>query len=720
MAYMSPEQARDDGVDGRTDIWSLGIVLFEMLVGSRPFIGDTDVAVLRQILDAEPRWQALADAGVPPALERVLRTTLAKRATDRHATPTDFASHLMAAVPGAAPVAMPRAVRRDADITLPDGERHQATVVVCQLGDYSALVERWGADEVDRAAREVRAEAEVLARRHGGRVAHAVVDTTMLVFGLPVASEDDCLRATRAVLELCDATRRMGAESEERGGPVFRLRVGIDAGPVMEHRGTAPNAPLEISGPAARVASQLSAMAPPGEVWVSAECRRLVEGFVFTEPRPPMSLGDRQHPLVPFRVTGESGLQTRIEATERIRGLTPFTGRSHELAMLRRLLAQAREGRGQLVSVVGEAGMGKSRLLHELRQRLHAEDELVLQGRCPAHGGGTAYLPFVHVLRDALHVADADVRDDLEREVVARIRALGAELEEFIPFYLHLLSIPAEQMLLPQHLRGERFQMSVQEAIAALITVCARQRPTVLLLEDWHWADNASRAVLGQIVDLVPEHALLVVVTTRPGREDEWSGSVGHHAAITLRPLEPTASLALLRALLRVTEVPEGLNDLLHERTGGNPFFLEELCQTLLEEGILRVEGDAVVLAGALGELNVPDTVQAVIRARLDRLHRDAREVLRLASVVGREFTRRILELTMPNEGRLPNALEALKVAGLIQQTHVVPEAAYRFKHVLTQEVAYDGLLEHRRRELHGRVGAAIESLYQDRLDEHF
>ena len=713
VAYMSPEQARGDPVDGRTDVWSLGVVLHEMLTGRRLFNGGNVASMVQALLHAEPDWGALRELGVPNGVERTLRRALTRDLAARHPTAADLAADLEAALPGA-PRALPsRTVSHDAS----DGERRQATVAACRIAGYARLVEHVGPAAADRAAREVHTAAEALASANGGFVEREGTEAMAMVFGLPVAHEDDCLRATRAVLELSDRVRDISAPFEERGAPPLRLRAGIDAGVVVAHPSTTSLAPFEIGGPAASTAAQLASLAPAGEVWISAEARRLVEGFVWTEPRTPIALGDRAQPLVPHRITGESGLHTRIEAAERMRGLTPFTGRDEELDLLLGQLERTADGTGRIVSVIGEAGLGKSRLLHELRQRLDEREVPQLLGRCPAHGSGAAYLPFIEVLRDALELGDARTADAPASVVAERARASGAELEEFIPFYLHLLSIPSNEFPLPQHLRGEQFRVAVQEALAALVTVSARRRPTVLLLEDWHWADNASRAALGQIADLVAEHPLLVVVTTRPGREEEWSTNPSHHA-LPLRSLGPLSSLAMLRALLRADEVPVELAALLHERTGGNPFFLEELCQTLLEEGIIRVDAGAVTVGGRLDELHVPDTVQAVIRARLDRLHRDTREVLRLASVVGREFTRRILEQTMPDDGRLPNALDALKAAGLVQQTRVVPDAAYRFKHVLTQEVAYDGLLEHRRRELHGRVGAAIEQIYGGRLDE--
>jgi tetratricopeptide (TPR) repeat protein len=248
----------------------------------------------------------------------------------------------------------------------------------------------------------------------------------------------------------------------------------------------------------------------------------------------------------------------------------------------------------------------------------------------------------------------------------------------------------------------------------------------VLLLEDWHWVDDASHAVLSQIAELVSQYPLLVVVTCRPGYVSDW-GSVAPHTSVTLAPFAERSTHELLRAVLGVDSVPAPLAALLHERTGGNPFFLEEMCHALQEDGTLRIEKGAVEIAGHFDRLSLPGTVQAVIRARLDRLDAQARDTLLISSVVGREFGRDVLERTLDDAGSLNAAIQSLKTAGLIQQIRVAPTAMYRFKHVLMQEVAYGTLLEHRRRTLHGRVGEAIESLgisvsddQLERLAHHF
>ncbi|HET8653952.1 MAG TPA: tetratricopeptide repeat protein [Longimicrobiaceae bacterium] len=714
VAYMSPEQARGEAVDHRTDIWSLGVVLYEMLTGERPFPGEQDAAVLHAILHTDPMPVAAARAGVPAPLERLLRRALARNPGDRFATALEMVEEMeRLRAPGVAD-ALPGGASSPG--VPAEGEHRQVAVVVCGLSAYAELVEWLAPEEVERVLRRLRAVVGEVAERHGGTVNRFHGEEVVLLFGVPTAHEDDCLRAVRAALELHERAREMSVDVEGRAGGAIHLHTGIDTGGVVALP-TDGDAAYRVVGAAARGAARLSAHAAQGEVWISPECQRLVGPFFETEPRDPVAQRGREPPLVPRRVLGESGLRTRIEAAEKV-GLTAYTGRDAELETLGRCLGEALDGEGRFVSIAGEPGLGKSRLLFEFRQRVDHGRARSLHGRCQSHGGNTAYLPFIETVRGILQIGAAEGAGRAMDDVAARIREIGPELEEFLPFYLHLLALPDARFPVPGHLHREQFRLAMEEALAALFTLSARRQPTILLLEDWHWADEASHAVLRQVAEMVTGYPLLVVVTLRPGYGIDW-GNPGHHTPIVLRPLEAESSLAMLRSILRVAEPPRELAMLLHERTGGNPFFLEEICQALMEEGALRVEEGRVALAGAPESLDLPDTVQAVIRTRLDRLDRDARHTLRVASVVGREFSRGVLERVLAPDGRLPRSLQTLKTAGLIQQTRVVPDAAYCFKHVLTQEVAYGSLLERQRKELHGSVGEAIEQLHPDRLGEH-
>lgn len=728
IAYMSPEQAEGDEVDARTDLWSLGVVLFEMLAGQRPFRGPSDRVLLNAIFSAEPPRLLELRPEVPPGVEEVVLRALAKRRADRYASAREMADALLSlkggsvggsgttasgglhtgggpAGPGTASTG--RVVETTSGGLLPEGERRQVTVVVSHIAGYDELVEQLVPDQLRALLERVHAEAEQVAAAHGGILNQFGGDQLVLLFGVPTTREDDAARATRAALEL----HARLAEPAAGGAPVA-LHTGIDTGIVVAQGMDGGDRLFHVTGAVPHVATRLAEHAEAAGVWLSGEARSVVAPWFELEVGEPLAMRGRRQPLVPWRALRQTGLQSRMEASERV-GLTAFTGRDRELATLHRCLDDALDGDGQLVTVTGDPGLGKSRLLHEFRHALQQRDVRVLLGRCQSYGGGVAYLPFIEILRDGLGLGDAG---DVE-VAAARIRAISPTLEEFIPLYLHLLSIRTTAYPVPRHLQGDAFRLAMQEALAAILTLGALAGRGVIVLEDWHWADEASQAVLRQVAEVLGGYPLMVLVTSRPGYGVDW-GSPGQFTHIALKPLQQAATTAMLRSLLSVDAVADTLVSLIHDRTGGNPFFIEEICHALLEQDALAVAEGAAELSAAPQLLDLPDSIQAVIRARLDRLDRDVRDVLRLAAVIGREFPRSVLERSLPAPADLGAALETLKAAGLIQQTRVAPDPAYHFKHVLTQEVAYATLLEHQRRELHGRVGCIIEDLEGEHADD--
>jgi tetratricopeptide (TPR) repeat protein/class 3 adenylate cyclase len=720
LAYMSPEQANAEEVDARADLWSLGVVLHEMLAGALPFRGDDARSMLLAIRDTEPESLLAVRSDVPPALNRLVRTLLAKRPEGRPASAADVAAELEAigAMVGTPALAVTRRAapeeRGGALLSMPDqGERRQATVIALRISGHANLIEARGAAYTERAVERVRTLLESATERYRGQVNRFDENGAIIVFGVPRTHEDDAVRAARAAVEFIAAAVADASDP----AAMLQLHVGLDTGNVITRRSVDGRARHGLAGAAMDLAWRLAGLAPPGQIWVSPHCRRLLDGWMDLEPCAPVALPIMPHPVVPWQVVPGSDTGTRFDSAERQGDVTPYTGRDRELALMREALADACRGSGRFVTVVGEAGMGKSRLLLELRRSIGERDVTVLQGRCQSYGGGAPYLPFIDVLRDALELAAMPETAGRAPFVARRVHELAPELDEFVPLFLHLLSIPSDEPHMPPHLRGEQFRFAAQEAIAGLLTASSRSRATVLLLEDWHWVDDASHAVLSQVAELAAHHAMLVVVTCRPGYIPDW-GSATPHAVITLGALAEESSRSLLRAILRVHDVPEPLGALLHERTGGNPFFLEEICQTLLEDGTVRVSAGRVEITGSLEARGLPDTVQAVIRARLDRLDPGTSDILRVAAVIGREFARDVLERTIGEASRLPAALQALKAAGVIQQVRILPAAEYRFKHVLMQEVAYASLLEHQRRALHGLVGEAIEALRDPLPDE--
>ena len=595
------------------------------------------------------------------------------------------------------------------------GERRRAAVLVSIVSDYVMLVEQHAAAELETFMSRMRNTAVEVVRRHGGLVNQTFSEEIVALFGVATGHEDDELRAVRAAIELHAQVTEL---AEQTLGVPVSLRSGVHAGLLVAQRLNAGPRRYAVSGTVVQSAHRLAVLASRNTVLIGPECQRLITPFIDTEAQEPVVLLADEGPVTPYRVIGESGLQTRLEAAL-LTGLTTYAGRHAELATLADRFTQARSGDGQVVLIVGEAGVGKSRLLHELSSQIIGREPRQLLARCHSYGGGAPYQPFVDILRQSLHLqVSPPLRGSEADDVVARVRSIDPALEQFIPLYLHLLAIRSERHPLPRDLRGEHLQQAMPEALAAILTRMARTRVMVLLLEDWHWSDEGSREALHRLTDVVAHHALLVVVTSRNEHADpiEWSRLA---TCVRLAPLDFPSSVSIMQDVLHVPRVSDELARPVFERTGGNPFFVEEICRTLLEQHTIAIRDGEGVAEGGFEALRLPDTVQAVIRTRLDGLDKDALDVLRVASVIGREFSHALLVNVTSGNFDVPRALERLVSAGLIQRSSFVPQVVYRFHHVLTHEVTYESLLGHQRRSWHLVIGRAIERLDPRSAEEH-
>jgi predicted ATPase/class 3 adenylate cyclase len=769
--YMSPEQAGgDQTLTPASDIYSLACVLYELLAGVPPHTGPNAQAIFARMFTEDPRPIRVLRSTVSAHVEAALAKALAKAPADRFSSAAAFAQALSAsdAVGGALAPSAPcpscqhenpvghrfcaecgRALALTCDAcgasvvssatfcshcgeviappesdgpgatvadrpTLTEPERRHITVLHVGLSGYATLLEHLDAGELERLMDRLKNGAADIVLRHGGTLNRVSTDELVALFGVPVGHEDDAIRAMGAALELQEFVPTVTGEM--KGGPVLEAHTGISTGLVVAAPSRREDEQYSLAGDAAKAAARLALQADASDVLVSSETEHLLAPFFTTERLEPVTLGGGGPVVTPHRVLGASGVRTRLEAAERT-GLTPFAGREGEMRTLQSCLERAIRGEGQVVSVVGEVGVGKSRVRYEFRSRVDSAAVRIIEGRCQALGITTPYLPFIEALRGVLGIAGPGEGDQSPESVIETLRAMDPNLEAYLPLYLHLLTLQSEQCPFPEHLKGEDLRLAMLEGLAAVFTLAAGQQPLVMFLEDWHWADEASQDMLRQLAGMVAAFPILVVVTARPERIPDLGG-IGHHTLIQVGPLEASTSLAVILGVLQVDQIPEELGRRLHERTAGNPFFLEELCYEMQEEGLLRVQEGQASLTGEIESLHIPDTVQAVLRSRLDRVEPDPREVLRVASVIGHEFSREILEHTVPESVSLLPSLEALKSLGMIQQIRVLPKPEYRFKHALTQEVAYESLVQHQRKALHGVVGQAMEELYPDRVDE--
>jgi len=597
----------------------------------------------------------------------------------------------------------------------PEGERRQTTIVFSDLSGYTAMNEQLDPEEVEGIMGRIKEEAVRIVESYGGIVNQFVGDEILALFGIPTAHEDDPLRAVKAAMELHKMVRQMSPEVEGRIGKPLTMHTGINTGLIVTNLRDDRDGLYGITGETVNTGARLKSQAGSDNILVSPETKRLIAPYFETIALEEIRMKGKTEPTVPYRVIGESKIQTRFEVAEQ-KGFTPYTGRDHELTILHACLDKALQGEGQFVTVVGEAGVGKSRLHYEFRHRLDREKITVLQGRCQSYGSDIPYLPFIDALRRGLHLIEEDSPVELLEKAVANIKAIDPSLEQFIPLYLHLLSIQSDYPL-PAHLQGKELRKAMEEALAAIITLNTQHRPMVMILEDWHWSDDASQPALKNLIGMTAPCALMVMVTYRPIYPDSW-GYMSYHTPVILKPLDASNTENISKSVTGATYLPEGLGELIHERTNGNPLFIEEVCYSLIEEGVVVVKDEEATLTQSLAKLSLPDTVQAIIRTRLDRLDRNTKEAIRLASVIGRVFGQRILERIYSTQAVLSESLEALKALEVIQQIRVLPEAEYTFRHVMTQTVVYETLLLQRRKELHGAIGLAIEELYSERLEE--
>ena len=516
------------------------------------------------------------------------------------------------------------------------GERRQATVMFSDVSGYTALTEHLDPEEVHNVLIRVKQAATRIIGKYGGTVNQFVGDEVMALFGIPTAADDDPARAIKAALELHTEIRAGAGGLSMPTGERLVIHTGINTGLIVAQYSNDREGLYRLTGDAVNTAARLRSLAAADEILIGPSTQRLVKFYFEMEPRPAALVRGKTAPIVPYRIVTESQISSRFEAA-RERGFKNYIGRVRELDQLQSCFAQALAGKGQVVTVEGEPGIGKSRLLYEFLSSLDREQVTVPQARCQSHGSEMPYFPFLDGLRRGLHLSENDSHAEMLQKAISNIRRIDTSLEPFLPHLLHLLSIPSDYAL-PADLKGEALRRAMEEAIAAIITLTTKTQPMVLVIEDWHWSDPASQSALRHLLRLVPSHRLMIVVSYRSEYEFHL-GQASARSTIKLNPLSEAETEDLISAVTGAVELPEGLGALICQSADGNPLFVEEACYSLLESGTISVDERRLILHKPLSQLLLPETVQAVIRARLDRLYDDAKEVVGPASVIGRSFS---------------------------------------------------------------------------------
>ncbi|MFQ5830400.1 MAG: AAA family ATPase, partial [Candidatus Methylomirabilia bacterium] len=554
--------------------------------------------------------------------------------------------------------------------------------------------------------------------RYEGTVNQVMGDGIMALFGAPLAHEDHAVRACYAALRMQESVSRYADKVQRSQGIPVTIRVGLNSGEVVVRSiGNDLHMDYTAVGQTTHLAARMEQMAKPGSILLSADTLRLAEGFVQVKPLGPVPVKGLEAPIEVYEVTGAGLVRRRLDAAV-ARGLTRFIGRDAELDQLRKASEQAGQGHGQVVAVVGEPGVGKSRLIYEFTHSHRTHGWLILESGSVSYGKATTYLPVIDLLKAYFQIETRDDARKIREKVTGKLLTLDRALEPMLPAFFSLLDVPVEDPHW-QDLDSPQRRQRTLDAVKRLLLRESQVQPLCLVFEDLHWIDSETQVVLDSLIESLPTARLMLLLNYRPEYQHGW-GQKTYYTQLRIDPLPPESAEELLQALLGTDTGLKPLKPLLIKQTEGNPFFVEEIVRTLVETHVLVGERGAYRLAKAIQAVQAPATVQAVLAARIDGLPPEEKRLLQEASVIGKDVPFALLQAIVEEpEEPLRRRLAHLQAAEFLYETSLFPDLEYTFKHALTHEVSYGSLLQEQRRILHGRSAAAIEAIYADRLAEH-
>ncbi|HKA62103.1 MAG TPA: adenylate/guanylate cyclase domain-containing protein [Methylomirabilota bacterium] len=597
-----------------------------------------------------------------------------------------------------------------------EGERKQVTVLFADLKGSMELLADRDPEEARRLLDPVLERMMEAVHRYEGTVNQGMGDGIMALFGAPLAHEDHAVRACYAALRMQEALKRYADDTRRSHGVELQIRVGLNSGEVVVRSvGTDLRMDYTAVGQTTHLAARMEQLAPPGTVRLTGETVRRAEGYVDVRALGPVPVKGLPNPIEIFELTGVGTARTRLQVSA-LRGLTRFVGRDTEIEHLRRVLGQAEVGRGQLVAIVGEAGVGKSRLTYEFTHSHRVQEWLVLEASSVSYAKASSYLPVIDLLKGYFKIGQRDDHREMRDKVLGRVLGLDRALEPLLSPLLALLDVPVDDAAW-QNLDPPQRRQRTLDAVRRLLLRESRVQPLLVVFEDLHWIDEESQALLDSLAESLASARLLLLVNYRPEYEHRWGGKT-MYSQLRLDRLPAESAAEMLAALLGPDPRLAPLTQMLVKR--GNPFFLEETVQTLVETGALEGQRGAYRLTRPVESLQVPATVQAILAARIDRLSGEDKRLLQAASVVGKDVPFALLQaIADPPDETLRQGLARLQSAELLYEARLIPDLEYTFKHVLTHEVAYGGVLAERRRALHARLVDTMERLHENRLDEH-
>ena len=601
---------------------------------------------------------------------------------------------------------------------LTEGERKQVTVLFADIAGSTELIRDLDPEVASQMMEPVLDVMAQSVHRYQGTVARLEGDGVMALFGVPLAAEDHAVRACFTALDMQRAMKEVTDRVLTEHGALLKIRVGLNSGEVVvKSLSSDLRMDYEAIGMVVHLAARMESVAAPGSIQLTSETRALAEGFIEVVSRGAIPVKGVSEPVEIFDLTGVGPASTRLQASLRL-GRTRFVGRDFEFKALEQAMDEARTGRGQVVALAGEAGVGKSRLLYEFTRSSKAEGCLLLEATAASYTQTLVLSLIAAALRPYFAIESGDPPERIINRITKSLLELEKSLAVTLPAFLSLFGLPSEERewgSLELQARKNRTLNAIQDVVLTE----SRRQPVILLLEDLHWADVDTIVLLDRLVERVATSQVLILVSYRPEFGHTWN-KLFSYTQLRIETLSYNASTDLVNTLLGTDQNLAHLRDTLIGRAGGNPLFIEQAVRELNDAGFLEGELGAYSAITPVSEISIPATVQAIISARIDRLSASAKELLQCASVIGHRVPLRLLPAVSEKaESTLREELSELLAKDFLYEVELYPEENLSFKHPLTQEVSYSSLLKNVRRDLHHRAGIVLQELAAERPEDH-
>jgi class 3 adenylate cyclase len=598
----------------------------------------------------------------------------------------------------------------------PEGERKQVTVLFSDLSGYTAMSERLDPEEVREMMNQVFGVITSIVNKYDGSIQKFMGDAVVAFFGVPRTHEDDPIRAIRAAREIHSFVEAMSPRVEKKAGVSLSMHTGINTGLVVTGQVDQDGGSTGVLGDTINLASRLSDLAKPGEILAGSVTYQLGEGHFIFEKLEPVQVKGKAEAVQVYRLI--SGKEEPLTLHRPFGLRADLIGRKAELAQLQEAVQRLRQSKRTVLSICGDAGTGKTRLLEEFKATLDLDEIQWREGHAYPYSQNIPYFPLIDLLNRTWHIEEGDPPEKVREKVESSVEHLIGRRGDVAAYVgsLYSLSYPEIEGVSPEFWRS-----GLLNAVRAILSALTQRGPTIICLEDIHWADPSSLDLLRSILSEFSHPALFICAYRLPFSlfTSHQLGTLGEtYQEIRLEDLSASDTQDMMESLLKSKNIPRELRKFVQEKVEGNPFYLEEVISSLIESGTLVRDNGHWMLSRPIGESDISPTVQGVISARLDRLEKEMKRILQEASVIGRAFLYEILNRITEIKDRLDLHLHRLEQFDLIRIRSLQPELEYIFKHALTQEVVYSGLLKKERQTVHERIGLVMEQLFRDRLSE--